>query len=482
VKRLNLTFISRLTLLTAALAIIFAHELYRGIVSFPQESETAVPSDPLNIRISGEITIGIPDAGTALPLIVSNGGFAQTPEAWYAKQNIRLDIEKKEDQSQLVRGFVSGRYDVIALSPDRFAALYPSLSSLHPVAFLQSGSTEGPTVIASKEKYTSIASLKKKRISCVEKSPAHFLLLYLLRENGIHPRDIRWVFTLTGDDAVRLFECGKSDVTACQTSFIRRKLPAYSEILFSTASAPSFDRCVLIAREADLLTRPAAYRTLVQGSFEAIKTLLAMKDADAAALVKKFIPARDFTGNPASLLPSLDQNLSFFRMTEMRTCDYALEYQTARELYALPAESDGLDISATQNTVFLDTIDAKAYSASAAPSIPQAAAGTDILLFTKEIPCAKNSVEPAFPSRIPLSSAALNANLFPTARILLRGNSAQDEQNSAWLAGARESAVRDAIAKTDSSAAQRLFPSGDKPSQDVSVTLFFRVTPPVTKK
>ena len=482
VKRLNLTLISRLALLCAALAIISAHELYRGIISFSQGSEAAVPADPSDIKISGEITIGIPDAGSALSLIVSNGGFTQDPAAWYAKQNIRLEIEKKEDQSQLVRGFVSGRYDIIALSPDRFAAIYPSLSSLHPVAFLQSGSTEGPTIIAAKEKLGAIASLKKKRISCVEKSPAHFLLLYLLRENGIHPRDIRWVFTLTGDDAVRLFECGKSDVTACQTGFIRRKIPASSTILFSTASAPSFDKYVLIAREADLVIRPGAYRTIVQGAFEAGKTLLAMKDADASALVKKYISLGDFTGNPAALIPSIDQNLSYFRMSEKRTWDYALEYQTARELYSLPAESSGLDISSTQNTVFLDTIDAKAYAAAAAAPLPPAAAGTEILLFAMEIPCAKNSVEPAFPSRIPLSLAALNADLFPAARILLRGNAAQDEPNSAWLAGARESAVRDAVAKTSGSSAQRLFPSGEKPSQDISTTLLFRVTAPETKK
>ena len=36
------------------------------------------------------------------------------------------------------------RSTIIALPPDSFAALYPSLSALHPVAFLLSGAAGGP--------------------------------------------------------------------------------------------------------------------------------------------------------------------------------------------------------------------------------------------------------------------------------------------------------------------------------------------------
>lgn len=482
-NRPNLTLISRLALVAVSLAVIFVHESVRGVITMRQGSETAVPSDPTSVRRTDRIAAGIPDAFTAAGLIFANGGFRQDESSWYAKQNVRLSVTKKEDQTELVRGFVRGDFDIIALPPDSFAALYPSLSALHPVAFLLSGSAGGPAVIAAKEKLPSIASLAKKRISCVEKSPAHFLLLYLLKENGIHPRDVRWVFTLTDDDAMRLFECGKADAVTCRTGFSSRAFPSSAHILFSTDSAPAFNRYVLVARETDLVVRPGLYRKLVTGVFETRKALTAMNDADAAALAAKYAVMKpERKDNPSLLIPSLDENSVFFRMTGKREWDYALAYQTARELYSVPAESDGLDIAATQNTCFLDSLDPAAFASKGfAPQVPPAT-GTDVILFSLEIPFTKNTTDAAYPSRLPLAHAAMNAQLFQTARIMTRGNAAADETNAAWLAGAREGSVRDAVSKLYSPAAQRFFPSGEKPSSAVSATLQFRAASPDISK
>ena len=482
-NRPNLTLLSRIALVIASLAIIFAHESVRGVITMQQGSETAVPSDPASVRRTDRIAAGIPDAFGAAGLVISNGGFRQDASSWYAKQNVRLTVVKKEDQTELVRGFVRGDFDIIALPPDSFAALYPSLSALHPVAFILSGSTGGPAVIAAKEKFPSIASLAKKRVSCVEKSPAHFLLLYLLKENGIHPRDIRWVFTLTDDDAARLFECGKADAVVCRSGFSRRALPASAHILFSTDSAPAFNRCVLVARETDLVVRPDLYRKIVTGVFETRKALAAMNDADAATLAEKCAGIKSrLKGNPAWLIPSLDENSVFFRMTEKREWDYALAYQTARELYSVPAESEGLDITATQNVFFLDSLDPAAYASKGFSPQNTAAAGADIVLFSQEIPFAKNTTDPAYPSRLPLAHAAMNAQLFQSSRIMTKGNAAADEINAAWLAGARENSVHDAVSKLYAPAAQRFFPSGEKPAAAISATLQFRAASPDASK
>ena len=78
--------------------------------------------------------------------------------------------------------------------------------------------------------------------------------------------------------------------------------------------------------------------------------------------------------------------------------------------------------------------------------------------------------------------AAMNAQLFQSSRIMTKGNAAADETNAAWLAGARENSVRDAVSKLYAPAAQRFFPSGEKPAAAISATLQFRAASPDASK
>jgi ABC-type nitrate/sulfonate/bicarbonate transport system substrate-binding protein len=459
-------------LTAAAIAIIAGHETFRGIFSAASGNSTIITENQ-SCRQSRTLTAGIPDASSALGVLVSNGGYNHAPESYYAKNNLNVKVSREEDQAELIRGFISGRYDIIALSPDSFAALYPSISAIYPVAFLQSGSSAGHTIIASREKASGFSALRKKRVTCVEKSPAHFLILYFLNENKIHPKDINWIFTLTDEDAVRLYSEGKTDFAAYRSSLIRGKIPQSAQILFSTEVAPKFEKLVLIAREADIVERSALYSIFIKGLFEGRKTLQSMKDQDAAALAKKFGAAVDDKTNSAAIIPALNDNFEFFRMTQKRLWDYASAYQSARELYSLPADSTGNSISESLNIVLLDEIDKTCYEFKVMPAAPSAFSSEEFTLFSIDIPFTKDTTEITYPSGLILQEIALKSDLFPYARLSVKGNAIHDEQNAAWLAGARESAVKDAVAKSDPSAAQRLFSSGRKPDEAMSAQLLF---------
>ena len=181
---------------------------------------------------SYSFSVGIPDANTGLSLLAANGGKKTTAESYFGKNKLTAAIFRSEDPTELVRGFISGRFNIIALTPEYFAAVYPSIAELSPVAFLQNGSPAEGMTIAGNAPIQNITALKNKRIACVEKSPAHFLILYLLSLNNIRPADIRWVFTLTGTGAVEMFQQKKADFVSYENTFSKQKLSA------SAKSAP----------------------------------------------------------------------------------------------------------------------------------------------------------------------------------------------------------------------------------------------------
>ena len=56
-KRPYLTIISRTAILCAVLALILAHESYRGIITHIHGSESAVPDDPAGVHASSTISV-----------------------------------------------------------------------------------------------------------------------------------------------------------------------------------------------------------------------------------------------------------------------------------------------------------------------------------------------------------------------------------------------------------------------------------------
>jgi len=317
--------------------------------------------------------------------------------------------------------------------------------------------------------------MKNKRIACVEKSPAHFLALYLLSLNNIRSGDIRWVFTLTGSEAVHLFQQKKADFAAYENSFSGRKVPPSAKIIFSTAAAPAFNRFVLIAREADIAVYRTQYELFVKGHFESRKNYLAMKDADAATAASA-LGARLPAGiNPAAYIPSANENYEFFRMTARRVWDYASAYAAARDLYGIPADAEGKIIAASQYIQLLESIDQKTYSrpSAALPAPAAAQPEENTILFTSELAFEKNTQDLTFQSKAFLRELTILAFAFPNAKIAVKGGAAADEANSTWLAGVREAAAKDIIARSCGAGYSRISSSGGTPDTKTAANITF---------
>ncbi|MGL4368417.1 MAG: ABC transporter substrate-binding protein [Spirochaetota bacterium] len=474
-KKYSLSFLSRIVLIAAAVILVYAHESFRGI--FPvQDAQGAIVSDETikNRNVPFTFSIAAPDAGSVLSILAANGGKKQNPESWYAKNGISADITQEEDAAERLRGFTSGRYNIIALSPVHFSAAYPSLKMLSPVAFLQCGSPSGAVSIIGRPGMTGIPSLKNKRIACTEKSPEHFLILYLLSAHGIHPKEINWIFTLTGDDALRMYESQKADAALYNSACVRKKIPSQSKILFSTQQAPLFDRYVLVAKESDLAVHSDLFAKLVQGHFEARSSMIDMKIEDARAGASAYGVSLEEGIHPALIIPSFNDNLGFFRMTAARSWDYASVWIAARRFFEIPDDYPGQIVAATQNLLILESMDASAYKKKQPASPPPSSSGkSSQLLFSSHLKFKENTTQLTFESQAFLNELTVRAALFPDARIAVRGGAAPAEISSAWLSGAREAAARDIVVRVCGAGSSRVFISPEAAPAAAEATISF---------
>ena len=233
---------------------------------------------------------------------------------------------------------------------------------------------------------------------------------------------------------------------------------------------------MLIAREADIAIHRVKFELFTKGHFEIRKNFLSMKDSDAAAIVTALgVHLTAGAANPAALIPSAQSNYEFFRMTPLRIWDYASAYTAARTFYGIPEDASGRIIAATQHIQLLGLIDRNIYSRPSTPLPEPVAAQPEetIVLFTAELPCEKNSQELTFASKAFLRELSIRSRLFPYAKIIVRGGASADEANSAWLAGARETAVKDIIARSCGAGYSRIYSAGGTPETKTAATVTF---------
>jgi len=154
-----------------------------------------------------------------------------------------------------LRALSRGDAGIVLIPADALALYRIDFASCNPVAFMCAGWSRGAHAIAWAKSRERLSSMKGQRIACARGSSGHFMMLHLLKTQGINPDDMQWDFTVSPRDAAALFARGRSDLCAGEYTSVARAVGtrAGSSIVLTTMDADSLIPWVFVTRESFLL-------------------------------------------------------------------------------------------------------------------------------------------------------------------------------------------------------------------------------------
>ncbi len=332
----------------AALGIAIILIVAKSCGWFPAGERTrGAVGDGLREAPHAVLRVGIYPGAEFVPGLIENGGLETTGESAYrSRHKLKAEFILIEDAARSLKMLASGKLDIAWATPDALAVSYRELGGANPVAFLHCGWSQGREVIIAGSKTASPAGLKGKTIACAEHSPSHFFALYALRIAGLNARDLRWRYTLTPEDAARLFAQRRADicVTSFQAGVAAMKRRSDSIVLLSTKEAPRLIATVFVARESLLVSRGDVIRRFAEGWMEG--AYAAGGDPDSARLWM----SRTFGYNSSETGPEFEiaaisdyaMNRSFFELGGEHAVGFSYLFDTAFSLRYGEEPGEGL--------------------------------------------------------------------------------------------------------------------------------------------
>lgn len=332
----------------AALGIAVILIVARGCGWFPAGEKTrGAVGYGLREAPHAVLRVGIYPGAEFVPGLMENGGLETIGESSYqSRHKLKVKFMLIEDAARSLKMLASGKLDIAWATPDALAGDYTELSGANPVAFLHCGWSQGRDLIIAGSKTASPSGLKGKTIACAENSPSHFFALYALKIAGFNARDLRWRYTLTPEDAARLFARRRADicVTSFQAGSAAMKKRSDSTVLLSTKEASRLIATVFVARESLLVSRGDVIRRFAEGWMEGVNA--AGSDPDSARLWM----TRAFGYNPSEAGPEFEiaatsdyaMNRSFFEIGGEHAVGFSYLFDTAFALRYGEKPGEGL--------------------------------------------------------------------------------------------------------------------------------------------
>jgi NitT/TauT family transport system substrate-binding protein len=210
------------------------------------------------------------------------------------EEGIQLQVTMTENTEARTSSLVSGEVDLVGITLDNI--VISRARGLPLVVVGKSDISYGGDGIIAKKDIRSVAELKGRRVACPEGLPSHFLLLYLLRQNGMSPSDIQLVPADDGGQAAFLFASGNADAAVTWDPWISQteKL-AGGHVLITTREAPGLLLGIVAANKDLLPERADRIAHAMRAWFKAVEYTKTHPDEASAIMSKEFnVPPADF--------------------------------------------------------------------------------------------------------------------------------------------------------------------------------------------
>lgn len=221
---------------------------------------------------------------------------------------------------------------------------------------LQNDYSTGNDQIIVAEGINSVADLKGKKVAAEEGTVDHYLLLKVLKDNGLEVSDITFVPLETGA-AAAAFAAGQVDAVGAYAPFTTQALKrSGSKALTTSREHPGAISDLLVCRREFVEQNPEAIQQVVNAWFA---TLQAMKDDPAGTLPilvqRAGVSEQEFKEYDAgTTIISLAENQANFKPgTTMTSLPYAAE-QISAFLVEVGLAKSKPDLSQLLNATFVD--------------------------------------------------------------------------------------------------------------------------------
>lgn len=455
-------------LAVCALAVRFGHWL-------PGNSDTASPviqPSILSDTAASEkrpLRVAITADAACMPGVIENSGLVHNDASLYStKYGITVDFVIVEDWETAFERLASGKIDVVATDTATFPLAYPKIRQANPVAFMQYCWYSGGDAIAAHTSIPSINDIRGKTLICAGNSRSHMLALYMLSLAGIRPGDVKWKFTITGEDAVRLFAKGRADMCAARSIPLRRALNTRkgARLLASTADASRLIAGIFVTRESWILTNRDRLVKFATGWFEGAYSARTNPQLayDALAGIRgPSEPPQDIQEELAGVdLTDRADTLALFDIPGGQDIGFNRLFSISSGLWLDANAISSLEIpEIARNTDVILSVPTPTETPGKKPaavvkSIP-ISTGWRILAGPIPLYFDKNSTSMEYASRARLKTLAETALLFPGTNVLLQGFESADENRWLALANTRAATVSTLLSGTYRIPRQRMY-------------------------
>jgi NitT/TauT family transport system substrate-binding protein len=170
---------------------------------------------------------------------------------FFGDEQIDVDVKTLDGPGAREAAYQADELDFLPNTPDAFAIFF---SERPPKGKLVAGldESEGADGVVAKKEITNFRDLRGKKVGFQSGITSHFLLLYLLKRNGLSGRDISQV-DLSAGDAGQAFVAGKLDAAVTWEPWLseaRRTPNAW--VMATSADTPGLIVDVLLASERAL--------------------------------------------------------------------------------------------------------------------------------------------------------------------------------------------------------------------------------------
>ena len=264
---------------------------------------------------------------------VNHGPFYLAKEkGFYEKYGLIVDIQKIDDIGAQKLALQAGKLDGTISSVDYFAT--SAAEGIKAKTIMKLGAGDGADAVVAGEGINTVAELKGKSVAFEQGGPDHFLLLFVLEENGMTSKDIKPVYMTTGD-AGAAYVAGAVDACVVWEPWVSNAVKKRKSNILATSHERS-DVLVdtFVVRNDILETRKADVIAFMKGWFDAIEYWKAHPEESNRIMAKGLgIAEEDFAQMLEGVkLSDYQNNLAYFG-TESHPGKYWEVFAEANKIY-----------------------------------------------------------------------------------------------------------------------------------------------------
>ena len=207
--------------------------------------------------------------------------------------DLNVDLKRIEDVSSIRAGMANKELDGYLATPD--IALDTDARPPGRAVWAIDESAGGDGVVVAGD-VKDIQGLKGKKIAAEPGLPPHFVLLYLLHQNGLSSKDVQ-IQDMTTQNAAAAFASSSVDAAGIYEPYLStaQKQRKGSRIVLSSAQTPDMIVDLIFARDDVVTSRPDDINKLIAGWRKAMEFIKSNPDEANAIMAKAFnLSVNDF--------------------------------------------------------------------------------------------------------------------------------------------------------------------------------------------